>query len=298
MGLGLYGRAGSTATTWSAPGSASTCHVRFRARALRTGRALGVTATSTARDPRLDPRGSRPCSPATAPPPCSTPATSSLAEAAGCAGWPASPTSSRRTSAPSSLSPATSISRPRARPRRRARQRRRAEIQRRAGRRGAESAARRLGLDEALARRYVARLRDPHDGLVADGVVDRGRLETLVSLRTTCFPRPSAARRGRRDRRRRLVDGARRCRVTAPPAAAAHHAGQHPRPLRDAADAGRHRHQPGRPADPGRHRGGRLLPRLRARPTAVGLRLRPLRPGPHPADQPGGGRRCSAWPPR
>jgi ABC-type nitrate/sulfonate/bicarbonate transport system substrate-binding protein len=52
----------------------------------------------------------------------------------------------------------------------------------------AEAATRRLDLDDVLARRYVARLRDPLDGLVPDGTVDRGALETLVRLRTTYLP--------------------------------------------------------------------------------------------------------------
>jgi ABC-type nitrate/sulfonate/bicarbonate transport system substrate-binding protein len=52
----------------------------------------------------------------------------------------------------------------------------------------AESAGRRLGLDDDLARRYVERLRDPVDGLVPGGEVDRGALETLVRLRTTYLP--------------------------------------------------------------------------------------------------------------
>jgi ABC-type nitrate/sulfonate/bicarbonate transport system substrate-binding protein len=52
----------------------------------------------------------------------------------------------------------------------------------------AESAARRLGLDDDLARRYVERMRDPLDGLVPDGIVDRGALEMLVRLRTTYLP--------------------------------------------------------------------------------------------------------------
>ncbi len=55
----------------------------------------------------------------------------------------------------------------------------------------AASAARRLGLDDTLARRYVERLRDPRDGLVPDGTVDRGSLETLVRLRTTYLPNPA-----------------------------------------------------------------------------------------------------------
>jgi len=56
------------------------------------------------------------------------------------------------------------------------------------GEQAAQSAADRLGLDESLARRYVDRLRDPLDGLVPDGVVDRAALETLVRLRTTYLP--------------------------------------------------------------------------------------------------------------
>ncbi len=57
--------------------------------------------------------------------------------------------------------------------------------------RTAASAADRLGLDAGLAERYVARLRDPRDGLVPDGVVDHGALETLVRLRTTYLPTPA-----------------------------------------------------------------------------------------------------------
>jgi len=52
----------------------------------------------------------------------------------------------------------------------------------------AEAAQRRLGLDETLARRYVDRLRSPDEGLVIDGALDRGSLETLVSLRSTWLP--------------------------------------------------------------------------------------------------------------
>ncbi|MBO0846429.1 MAG: ABC transporter substrate-binding protein [Nocardioides sp.] len=51
-----------------------------------------------------------------------------------------------------------------------------------------EAAQRRLGLDEALARRYLARLRSPDEGAVPDGVVDRASLETLVRLRTAYLP--------------------------------------------------------------------------------------------------------------
>ncbi len=52
----------------------------------------------------------------------------------------------------------------------------------------AESAGRRLALDDVLAQRYVDRMRDPLDGLVPDGVLDRGALETLVGLRTRYLP--------------------------------------------------------------------------------------------------------------
>lgn len=52
----------------------------------------------------------------------------------------------------------------------------------------AETAGRRLGLDDELARRYVDRLRDPVDGLVPDGLVDPAALSTLVRLRTTYLP--------------------------------------------------------------------------------------------------------------
>jgi hypothetical protein len=57
-----------------------------------------------------------------------------------------------------------------------------------------EAAARRLGLDDELARRYVERLRSPDEGLVADGLVDRGSLETLVTLRRTYLPQPAQGR--------------------------------------------------------------------------------------------------------
>jgi hypothetical protein len=45
-----------------------------------------------------------------------------------------------------------------------------------------------LGLDEPLAVRYLARLRDPDDGLVPTGVVDKAALETLVGLRRRFGP--------------------------------------------------------------------------------------------------------------
>jgi ABC-type nitrate/sulfonate/bicarbonate transport system substrate-binding protein len=53
-----------------------------------------------------------------------------------------------------------------------------------------EAAARRLELDDALAARYVERLRDPVEGLVGDGEVDADSLATLVRLRTTYLPVP------------------------------------------------------------------------------------------------------------
>lgn len=52
----------------------------------------------------------------------------------------------------------------------------------------AASASTRLGLDEQLARRYVARMRDPREGLVPDGTLDPEALRTLVRLRTTYLP--------------------------------------------------------------------------------------------------------------
>ena len=55
----------------------------------------------------------------------------------------------------------------------------------------AESAARRLGLDDDAALRYVDRLRDPADGLVPDGVVDAKALRTLVELRKRYLPTPA-----------------------------------------------------------------------------------------------------------
>jgi ABC-type nitrate/sulfonate/bicarbonate transport system substrate-binding protein len=53
-----------------------------------------------------------------------------------------------------------------------------------------DAAARRLGLDDELARRYVERLRSPDEGLVPDGLVDRASLETLVTLRRSYLPQP------------------------------------------------------------------------------------------------------------
>ena len=52
----------------------------------------------------------------------------------------------------------------------------------------AESAARRLGMSDSLAVRYVERLREPTDGLVRGGTVDRAALQNLIDLRTTWLP--------------------------------------------------------------------------------------------------------------
>jgi ABC-type nitrate/sulfonate/bicarbonate transport system substrate-binding protein len=51
-----------------------------------------------------------------------------------------------------------------------------------------EAAGRRLGLENALAARYVERMRDPEEGLIPDGVVDPAAIATLVRLRTTYLP--------------------------------------------------------------------------------------------------------------
>jgi ABC-type nitrate/sulfonate/bicarbonate transport system substrate-binding protein len=52
-----------------------------------------------------------------------------------------------------------------------------------------EAAVARLGLDDDLARRYVARLADPLDGLVVDGSVDEAALRTVLDLRRHWLPR-------------------------------------------------------------------------------------------------------------
>lgn len=51
-----------------------------------------------------------------------------------------------------------------------------------------EAAGRRLHLDDELAERYVARLRSPTDGLVADGRVDPEAIATLIGLRRRYLP--------------------------------------------------------------------------------------------------------------
>jgi ABC-type nitrate/sulfonate/bicarbonate transport system substrate-binding protein len=52
-----------------------------------------------------------------------------------------------------------------------------------------DAAAARLGLEEALAQRYVERLADPGDGLVPDGAVDPAALRTVLDLRRHWLPR-------------------------------------------------------------------------------------------------------------
>lgn len=52
-----------------------------------------------------------------------------------------------------------------------------------------EAAADRLGLDDALARRYVERLAHPGDGLIIDGAVDAAALRTVLDLRRHWLPR-------------------------------------------------------------------------------------------------------------
>jgi ABC-type nitrate/sulfonate/bicarbonate transport system substrate-binding protein len=51
-----------------------------------------------------------------------------------------------------------------------------------------EEAAGALRLPDALAVRYLERLKDPEEGLVADGVVDSAAMETVVSLRRRYMP--------------------------------------------------------------------------------------------------------------
>ena len=57
----------------------------------------------------------------------------------------------------------------------------------------ADEAGTRLGLSAELARRYVERLRDPADGLVAGGEVDAEALRTVATLRRTYLPEPTEA---------------------------------------------------------------------------------------------------------
>ncbi|GAA2107587.1 hypothetical protein GCM10009780_60970 [Actinomadura alba] len=51
-----------------------------------------------------------------------------------------------------------------------------------------EEAATALRLPEALAKRYLGRLKDPAEGLVVDGVVDLPAMETVVGLRRKYMP--------------------------------------------------------------------------------------------------------------
>jgi hypothetical protein len=48
-----------------------------------------------------------------------------------------------------------------------------------------------LGLPAELARRYLARLKDPAEGLVPDGVVDPAAIRTIVELRRRYRPETS-----------------------------------------------------------------------------------------------------------
>ena len=52
------------------------------------------------------------------------------------------------------------------------------------------SASRLLGMDDRLAAAYVARMRDPAEGLIRGGTVDRDGLAALVRLRIKHLPRP------------------------------------------------------------------------------------------------------------
>lgn len=52
----------------------------------------------------------------------------------------------------------------------------------------ADAAVRLLGLGPQDASRHLACLRDPREGLVADGIADRRSIETLVSLRAAYLP--------------------------------------------------------------------------------------------------------------
>jgi ABC-type nitrate/sulfonate/bicarbonate transport system substrate-binding protein len=51
-----------------------------------------------------------------------------------------------------------------------------------------EEASEALGLPAALAERYLDRLKDPEEGLVADGTVDLAAMETVVNLRRKYLP--------------------------------------------------------------------------------------------------------------
>jgi ABC-type nitrate/sulfonate/bicarbonate transport system substrate-binding protein len=53
-----------------------------------------------------------------------------------------------------------------------------------------EEASAALGLPDDLAWRYLVRLRDPDEGLVADGTVDLAAMETVVGLRRRYAPAP------------------------------------------------------------------------------------------------------------
>jgi ABC-type nitrate/sulfonate/bicarbonate transport system substrate-binding protein len=54
-----------------------------------------------------------------------------------------------------------------------------------------EEAATALSLPEDLAGRYLKRLKDPREGLVADGIADLASMETVVGLRRRYLPAPA-----------------------------------------------------------------------------------------------------------
>ena len=159
-----------------------------------------------------------------------------------------------------------------------------------------QEARTRLRLGEATARRYVERLRRDDEGLVThagvpvDGAEDaRGPAPALAADRgRRCRPVGACAGavggsgrlgvRGLMRRRPRQLD----------PAASDDCLRQHAGPVRDASDAGRDRARPRRTSRAGGAGGRRLLPRLRAQPTAVGHGLRLARPGAHHAAHPAG----------
>ena len=195
MGLGLYGRPGTTAADLVGRAARRRRRrVRLRAGDVRARRvARRDPGPVRARDPRLD----------------TAPARGAArrrvhrhdaqrrqradrrAGAAAC-GWPPARTCCRPTSARSSRSPA----------------RRALDVARRLSDalletareivdggldRGGRGVGRAAGSASTASWRSgtSTRLRDPRDGLVPDGVVDRGALETLVRLRTTYLPSPA-----------------------------------------------------------------------------------------------------------
>ena len=290
MGLGLYARPGLHGRGPARrPGRRRRPHLGLRARALRARRLARRCARRTTSWSRSARRraGSRRCWPATATPPCSTPATSSSPSAPGC-----SRLASVADVAGPYLGTVVAV----------AGETRLAEARRLAAALTAtaaelvggglddearEAAARRLDLDDELAGRYVARLRSPSEGLVPDGRVDPDAIATLVGLRRRYLPdglaRPRRHRRAGRPAGGTVKADPGRHRLPVDPAAAADRGRQHAGPVRDAADAGRDRRRPRRAAVGHRARRRRLLPRLRPDAAGLGHRLRHPRPGPHDA---------------